>query len=98
MIGKKRYRPDFDLPYNPPKQRYSAAMVQRLNQQGLVPHGNNYKKRMQFRKSRGTPVEVKYWDVGLDATTIANAATATTPAYSQITSICAIPRGDADLS
>jgi len=95
MIGKKRYRPDFDLPFNRPKQRVTAAMVQRLNQQGLVPYGNNYKKRMQYRKSRGTPQEVKYFDVGVDATAITNPSTSTTPAYSQYASICEVTRGDA---
>ena len=95
MIGKKRYRPDFDLPYTPPKQRASAAMVQRLNQQGLIPYGNNYKKRMAFRKSRGKPQEIKYFDHGVDATAITNAATATTPAYYQTNTIVGINRGDA---
>lgn len=95
MIGKKRYRPDFDLPYRRPKQRVTAAMVQRLNQQGLVPGGNNYRSRMTYRKSRGTPTEVKYFDQGQNATYVTNPSTTTTPAYSQLTSLCAIARGDA---
>lgn len=95
MLGKRRFQPNYDLPFRAPKQRVTAAMVQRLNQQGLVPNGNNYKARMSYRKARGAPQEVKYWDVGLDSTTLTNAATATTPAYAQITSICALARGDA---
>jgi len=95
MLGKKRYRPNFDLPYPHPKQRATAGMVQRLNRQGLVPGGNTYRRRMTYRKSRGAPNEVKYFDQGVNASFVANAVTSTTPAYSQFNTIVGINRGDA---
>ena len=96
MLGK-RMRPDYELPYRRPKQRVTAGMVQRIRRAnmasgprivGRAPPLSNY------RQSRGTPTEIKYFDTGHTGQTIANVSTTTVPAYTQVSTICDVAKGD----